>query len=424
MPKTKKNWSESFGIYGSKIRVAEREPGGNLYALWVDNQGRQRKRSLGHRDRNRAKKQAVQLAARLASKTMPGGAPEPLSLREGVALALRAGTGMYPSETRHVRESRRLVERALALLGEGMTWDQLTPARVQNLVRDLARQSRNGQGRRTAEYLCDVLYGVGGWLREEGVIPEAAAVPRRNWKVRLKQEWETITGTVVQVQRPRHSLEEVARIFASLTRGDPRLELLIELAAELRAGQAVRAKRTDLELNATGGFGLGRFTVRGKGRKAGEVVDLHPELHAVVCDMLHEGYLSDAEIAYQQGDIPDYNLFPAGRLKAGKALVERCVSSRLGEKSIRTMFHDLERLAGVTPQKGRAFYGLRRQATDMAPDFATDDRVLDRLTGHLDGATRKQVYQDRESDEMRARAAKVRQSMRQRLRAVPEDGLG
>lgn len=59
MPKTKrpaakagkKCWSESFGVYGAKIRIAERQPGGVLYLLWLDNQGKQQKRSLGMQDR-------------------------------------------------------------------------------------------------------------------------------------------------------------------------------------------------------------------------------------------------------------------------------------------------------------------------------------------------------------------------------------
>lgn len=62
MSKTeKKCWSESFGFYGSKIRIAEREPGGVLCLLWIDKEGKQRKRSLGHRDRKQGKKQALEL---------------------------------------------------------------------------------------------------------------------------------------------------------------------------------------------------------------------------------------------------------------------------------------------------------------------------------------------------------------------------
>jgi hypothetical protein len=65
----------------------------------------------------------------------------------------------------------------------------------------------------------------------------------------------------------------------------------------------------------------------------------------------------------------------------------------------------VEAIAGVKHAKGRAFYGLRRQATDLAPEFAGDARVLNRLSGHLDSATRERVYQEKENRRTRARAA-------------------
>jgi hypothetical protein len=57
----------------------------------------------------------------------------------------------------------------------------------------------------------------------------------------------------------------------------------------------------------------------------------------------------------------------------------------------------------------------RRQATDLAPEFAQDARVLNRLTGHLDSATRERVYQDPQNELVRARAAKAWREMRQYL---------
>jgi hypothetical protein len=54
-----------------------------------------------------------------------------------------------------------------------------------------------------------------------------------------------------------------------------------------------------------------------------EVVDLHPELRALVDEVLSTGYLADAEAAFQRGEIPDYFLFPTGKLKAG-ACVPLC----------------------------------------------------------------------------------------------------
>ena len=69
----KKCWSESFGLYGATIRVAEREPGGVLYLLWLDKEGKQQKRSPGHRDRKQGRKQALELANAMAG--VVGGAP-------------------------------------------------------------------------------------------------------------------------------------------------------------------------------------------------------------------------------------------------------------------------------------------------------------------------------------------------------------
>ncbi len=79
------------------------------------------------------------------------------------------------------------------------------------------------------------------------------------------------------------------------------------------------------------------------------------------------------------------------------------------------MSRTVEAAAGVKHQPGRSFYGLRRQATDLATEFAQDVRVLNRLTGHLDSSTRERVYQNPQNELVRARAAQARRSMRQHL---------
>ena len=67
---------------------------------------------------------------------------------------------------------------------------------------------------------------------------------------------------------------------------------------------------------------------------------------------------------------------------------------------------------------GRGWYGLRRIAADLAESATTDDRVKDRLGGWQHSETRKQIYQDRQTDELRTEAAKVRRELR--LGAKPE----
>ncbi len=157
MPKTRKKcWSESFGVYGSTIRVAEREPGGILYLLWVDNSGKQQKRSLKHRDRKAGRKQAMELAAAMASTTgaaVPEPEPEPLTVAEGIARAFHPVEGMYPGRTRHAKQAQALAERVAALLDPRTTWPDLTPGKVTYLVRLLAQATKDGTGARSPNTL-------------------------------------------------------------------------------------------------------------------------------------------------------------------------------------------------------------------------------------------------------------------------------
>ena len=94
--------------------------------------------------------------------------------------------------------------------------------------------------------MCDARYGVAGWLRQEELMHETVVVPKRSWMRRLTQEWQALSGWKLEPRRPRHSVEETTSRFSSLPDADPRLRLLIERAAERRAGQAVRATRSHL----------------------------------------------------------------------------------------------------------------------------------------------------------------------------------
>jgi hypothetical protein len=76
------------------------------------------------------------------------------------------------------------------------------------------------------------------------------------------------------------------------------------------------------------------------------------------------------------------------------------------------MFHDLERIAGVTEVKGRGWYGVRRRATDLAEDQETDERVLNSVSGHRNSDTRRLVYQESERPEVLARAVITRSRVR------------
>ncbi|MQA92107.1 MAG: hypothetical protein GEU90_18090 [Gemmatimonas sp.] len=136
--------------------------------------------------------------------------------------------------------------------------------------------------------------------------------------------------------------------------------------------------------------------------------------------MLATGYLAEAEAAYRRSEVEEYFLFPAGRLRQGKASVEQCQVQPLGPTAVRDMFRHVEDVAGVPHQPGRAFYGLRRQATDLAPEFAQDARVLNRLSGQHREHDARADLPGRPDERVRARAAEAGREMRRHLRALTE----
>jgi integrase len=142
-----KCWSQSVGVYGSRVRVAELVPGGTLYLLWVDSRRKQQKRSLGHRDRKRGKDDALAHASRLSSD------------RESVEtsrLTLRMLFDNYERHGLHGRTEKHRweVKRKLALwllfLGPERPVESLNPADVDRFVEARRSGELRPEGRREA----------------------------------------------------------------------------------------------------------------------------------------------------------------------------------------------------------------------------------------------------------------------------------
>jgi integrase len=333
-------------------------------------------------------------------------------------------------------------------LGPDTLWVDLKPAHVVRLWRAMARAYKAGErpGFRAVKRALSALHSTWSHLRE--TYDEFFPVP--HWPVRsgrrLREDWEKITGeSLKEVRRERrkrlrYSEVELKELFCHLplsrqvevVRGrtrkrtlietrpycDPRVRTLVEIGAELRPGQVLRASRSHLDLTlGLGGFGLGRFLGEklGKGQKAGETVDLHPELRAHLEEVLDTGYLSELETARRRGVITDFPLFPSGKLVDGRIPLDRVLKYPTRTLHVTNAIKHwiaFETAVGVKHVNGRSFYGLRRGLTDTANDRSTDDRVLDRLTGHQDPETRREYYLDRDRDEDRAKAAELRRQMR------------
>ena len=461
-------WTYSYGARPYTVNAYERpERGHQVWIRWTNarKSGREKrdKQPLGMRVRNRrlgkldtqlikaAERAVRQFQAKLlagvqqslqpvaAADSRPAEAPF-LTLREGFDIALHPTEGKYSAtNTRRYDQMVKYRERLFGavggtppLLDPSVPWTALEAKHTRAMWRKMAARyletERREFGLRAAEGIIDALYSVASWLREEDHIPPDAAHPAHHWRKRLKEEWAQRTGERrTRPNRPRHSEEEYRRIFAALSdpRVDPRIRLAIELAAECRTGQVLRCTRTMLTLTEIGSADyesappgvLGQIEIVGAGKKHGEVVVFTPEQRHAVDDALG-GYLANYEAAWLAGELNDYYLFPGSRMRmldeTGRRWTRRvrAATKPLSRDGARAAFQDLERIAGVPYVRGRGWYGLRRIAADMAETETTDDRVKDRLGGWQDSETRKQIYQDRETDRLRVEAASVRRRIR------------
>ena len=450
-------WQETDPVDGkSKPRYC----GTGLYVR--DGRGR-RRRNLEDTARQAAEKAQAIYAA--------GGSPRdwnkrervtrvPRTLAEGFAEALpnpeiehHTGT-LYPVRDRHSLDQRRGAWFVEKYLGGDREWSDVQEGTVADLWAGMARayKAERGPGYRSLVRAVRVLYLVWDHLCER--YGEQFPTPKRPRRMeqRMRETWEKITGQKLKQRRKqrkkelRYHADELRRIFSRLAdvhevevvRGrkhrrtvrevqllcDPRVRTVVELGAELRPGQVLRAMRSHLDLTpAVGGYGLGRFLGEdlGRGRKEAETVDLHPELRAYIDHVLTHGYLAELEAARLRGEIADYPLFPGGKLVNGRipvARVKKYPKRHLHVSNAIAYWREFEERAGVQHVSGRSFYGLRRGLTDQANDYSTDDRALDRLTGHQDSETRKEFYQDRERDADRAKAATIRRQMRLALAGI------
>lgn len=129
MPKL---WSKSIGERGNRVRIYEARPGGNLMrSVYID--GKEDRRSLGHRDRERAIREAHEFVAHLLAheRAFEDGT---LTLDMVVGLYLKSPAYRDKKECTQREDARRL-ERVMAFLGSDRRVDTLGESDVRRYVR-------------------------------------------------------------------------------------------------------------------------------------------------------------------------------------------------------------------------------------------------------------------------------------------------
>ncbi len=142
MPRKPKLWTYSTGKYGSRVKVAERVPGGRLYAMTTAPGGRGwRKVSLGHKDRGRAIEEAHKLAARRQK------GDEPLERLTVGGMFELYSRSVLPRQCGHHREElSRGVELWTRFLGGSRVVETIGPTEWEAFQRVRATGELDGRG--------------------------------------------------------------------------------------------------------------------------------------------------------------------------------------------------------------------------------------------------------------------------------------
>ncbi len=333
----------------------------------------------------------------------------PLTISQGFARTCDPDVGKYPVDTPHRREVLRAGRDAERILGGDTAWEDLTPADVRKLGRIRLRelQTQGNRGVRGGEVSVARLLAVSQWLKDEQFIPHHACVPPKHWKQELARYWSEQSGREVEYEpeRPRHTNEELRAILDVAHQVDPRFDLAVNLFAEYRLGQGVRARRSDLDLDE------GTILIRGRGKKRGEKVYLtEGQMTAVYAGL--SGYLAELEETSV-----DYPLFPSGQLTGGRSgnphAVERHRYAKpIGNRRLHDWLYEAEALAGIEHVEGRGWYGLRRQGTDGALDHGISEEGLQRHGGWSSTQIPREIYADQQAKRGRLEAMAIRAKIR------------
>ncbi|GAB1345052.1 tyrosine-type recombinase/integrase [Gemmatimonas sp.] len=455
--RTRKPWSGSVGHEPHLVWYGERvEKNYRVYLRWRVRTGegeratnwKWRSLKLSVRDAlgvvDPARAAAVHAEATTQYRILSGHEAEPkgaaglLTLRETWPVLTAQETGSLPTDSPYRREIEASLTFMRKVLGDDFAWVDLDYEQLQRLVRakadevvrlhrrhlasldkDAAALVRKQTGLRAAEVVgTRALTMVSLLRRKHSRIPLHAPIPSgRGWREDLqKYVAAQHGGDVPEPERPRHTLDEVRRILRTAPSMDARVDLVLQLGAEYRSGQVVRAMRSQLDTTEH------TFLVKGRGKKLGTTVMLTSGQQASVHRAL-SGYLRQLEAAYLAKEIADYPLFPSGRLRKGEAYVARhATAAPIHKRTMNDRFHAVEIAAGVTPVPGRAFYGVRRTLLDAAVEAGLSEEALQEHGGWSNSRTPRDIYRDKQRPKAQKAAADTRAEIRgEPAQAEPSD---
>lgn len=474
---TKLRFSKTIGAPPNSVLLFEKEKRGKLqlWARWTEEDGSRPEKLTKVRTirdaKNRPLTSAVEAAeeeargiiARLMGDAQEIEAPKikRLTLAQGLSDAFgENGHWRMDDPTNWGRNVYRYLTDMIALLHQHnnrdadaapLYFDEITPGMLKASMRTLAldgKANRGGQGLERASKMFRTFFALCKWLG--GEYPDLRfPVELYQWKPSLREVWQEHTGRDLELEAEqstvRHTAEEQVRLYATLDHRsvDPRLALMLQVGgATLRLGQVRETMRSRVDLSPGAGIGYGVIRPKGRKRKRTSPIYLTAEERARLDLALSDGYLRELEAAYRRGELSDYPLFCSGKLTHPSrwipdlklirsdftlpGYVKYVPGRRLTPIDKGTMleaFHELERLAGITPVHGRGWYGLRRLTRDLYEEIArtmegVDAGVRNVVQGwDVNSTVGDDIYRHKE----RQRALALGAELRTRVRALGQE---
>ena len=168
MKRTRSPWSKSIGEPGQRVRLYEARTGGPIMrSIWIN--GKEDRKSLGHRDRELATRQAYQLLQGVLANVQ---AIEDESLTLGMLAGLYLASPQHEAKRERTRrDDRRRLDRVVAFLGADRNILSLSESDVRRFT--LARRKGDAS-----------LQGVraGGTVRDRAIEADLLILHRAlNW---------------------------------------------------------------------------------------------------------------------------------------------------------------------------------------------------------------------------------------------------
>jgi integrase len=373
MPKARRKcWSQSVGVYGSKVRVSELTPGGTLYLLWVDARRKQQKRSLGHRDRKRGKEEALAFA-NLISRDRDFAETNRLTL--GALIDNYQRQGLHGRSERHGQEVCRKLALWRSFLGSERDVESLSPSDVDRFVEARRAGKLRPEGNRGTAHVSQTTI----W-HDFVALTTALHFATRQRDARGRRLLATNPLVGVRVGKTVSPLQPVAdaSFYEALRDVAGRLNSKFLLALDLaystghRIDAILKLRWDDVSLVPTNDAPCGTIRWRGENDK----IDND---HVVPMNRLAHDALT--AVARERPGIGEAWIFPSDTDESRP--VDRHLASRWLRRA--------EKLAKIEHSKGRGWHSFRRAWASARKHLPDVDVAA--AGGWKDTATMKRCYQ-------------------------------